>query len=218
LPEIVRALKTFSVCRINQLRGTPDAPVWQRNYYEHIIRTTVGARCNVPQQNTESMPNHLAVPCDEHIIHTTVGARHAVPRQNTETIPNHLAVRYHGRHGCTCRQRIPTVGLIGGRTMTHTHPLTKLPKTSAHSSAGSVQTESAERVDSRTFLRRKMLPYSPNAWYDPASVKVGYEINFNRYFYKPKALRTLEEIRADLLAVEREVQGLLNDVTGGQTV
>ncbi len=38
LPEIVRALKTFSARRINNLRHTPGAPVWQRNYYEHVIR------------------------------------------------------------------------------------------------------------------------------------------------------------------------------------
>jgi putative transposase len=38
LSEIVRAFKTFSARRINQHRGTPGAPVWQRNYYEHIIR------------------------------------------------------------------------------------------------------------------------------------------------------------------------------------
>jgi putative transposase len=38
LSEIVRAFKTFSARRINQCRGTPGAPVWQRNYYEHIIR------------------------------------------------------------------------------------------------------------------------------------------------------------------------------------
>ena len=38
LPEIVRALKTFSARRINEIRHTPGAPVWQRNYYEHIIR------------------------------------------------------------------------------------------------------------------------------------------------------------------------------------
>jgi type I restriction enzyme M protein len=53
------------------------------------------------------------------------------------------------------------------------------------------------------------------AWYDPASVKIGYEINFNRYFYKPKALRSLEEIRADLLAVEKEAEGLLAEILGG---
>ncbi|MCB0220578.1 MAG: transposase [Chrysiogenetes bacterium] len=38
LPEIVRAFKTFSARRINALRGTPGVPVWQRNYYEHIVR------------------------------------------------------------------------------------------------------------------------------------------------------------------------------------
>jgi REP element-mobilizing transposase RayT len=38
LPEVVRAFKTFSAKRINALRRTPGAPVWQRNYYEHIIR------------------------------------------------------------------------------------------------------------------------------------------------------------------------------------
>jgi REP element-mobilizing transposase RayT len=38
LPEIVRALKTFSARRINEMRHTPGAPVWQRNYYEHVVR------------------------------------------------------------------------------------------------------------------------------------------------------------------------------------
>ena len=38
LPEIIRALKSFSARRINQLRGTPGTLVWQRGYYEHIIR------------------------------------------------------------------------------------------------------------------------------------------------------------------------------------
>jgi REP element-mobilizing transposase RayT len=39
LAEIVRGFKTFSARRINDQRGTPGAPVWQRNYYEHIIRS-----------------------------------------------------------------------------------------------------------------------------------------------------------------------------------
>jgi REP element-mobilizing transposase RayT len=41
LPEIVRQLKTFSARRINQMRGTPGVPVWQRNYYERIIRDDI---------------------------------------------------------------------------------------------------------------------------------------------------------------------------------
>jgi len=59
------------------------------------------------------------------------------------------------------------------------------------------------------FLRREVLPYALDAWYVPDSVKIGYEISFTRYFYKPQPLRTLEEIRADILALERETEGLL---------
>ena len=49
------------------------------------------------------------------------------------------------------------------------------------------------------FLRREVLPYAPDAWYQPDSVKVGYEVSFTRYFYKPQPLRTLADIRADIL-------------------
>ena len=52
------------------------------------------------------------------------------------------------------------------------------------------------------------------AWYKPDSIKIGYEISFNRYFYKPKALRSLEEIRNDLLMVEKEAEGLLKEILG----
>ena len=65
------------------------------------------------------------------------------------------------------------------------------------------------------FFRREVLPYAEDAWYDPASVKTGYEISFTRYFYKPQPLRTLEEIRADILALERETEGLLDEIIGG---
>ena len=68
------------------------------------------------------------------------------------------------------------------------------------------------------FLRREVLPYAQDAWYVPTSVKVGYEISFNRYFYKPQPLRPLEEIRADILAVERETEGLLADILGSRTI
>ena len=64
------------------------------------------------------------------------------------------------------------------------------------------------------FLRREVLPYAPDAWYVPGTVKIGYEISFNRYFYKPEPMRTLEEIRGDILAVERETEGLLHAILG----
>ena len=62
------------------------------------------------------------------------------------------------------------------------------------------------------FLRREVLPYAPDAWYAPSSVKGGYEISFTRYFYKPQRLRTLEEIRADISALERETEGVLAEI------
>ena len=65
------------------------------------------------------------------------------------------------------------------------------------------------------FIRREVLPYAPDAWYVPGSVKVGYEISFTREFYKPQPLRPLEEIRADILVVERETEGLLGEIIGG---
>ena len=56
------------------------------------------------------------------------------------------------------------------------------------------------------FLRREVLPYATDAWYVPSSVKIGYEISFTRHFYKPQPLRPLEDIRADILALERETE------------
>ena len=69
------------------------------------------------------------------------------------------------------------------------------------------------------FLRREVLPYAADAWYQLDSVKIGYEISFTRYFYTPKPMRTLKEIRADILALEKETEGLLGEIlniSGGE--
>ncbi len=65
------------------------------------------------------------------------------------------------------------------------------------------------------FIQREVLPYAADAWYDPASVRIGYEISFTRYFYKPQPRRSLDEIRADILALEKETEGLLDEIIGG---
>ena len=67
------------------------------------------------------------------------------------------------------------------------------------------------------FLRREVLPHAADAWYVPDSLKTGCEISFTRYFYKPQPLRTLEEIRADILALEKETAGQLDDIIGVAT-
>ena len=67
----------------------------------------------------------------------------------------------------------------------------------------------------KAFLQEEVLPYAPDAWYNPEAVKVGYEINFNGHFYKPQSMRSLEEIRADIIALEQETEGLLATIVGG---
>jgi type I restriction enzyme M protein len=65
-----------------------------------------------------------------------------------------------------------------------------------------------------SFLKREVLPYAHDAWYVPGSANTGYEINFTRHFYKPLPLRSLAEIGADILAQEKETEGLLNEILG----
>ena len=64
------------------------------------------------------------------------------------------------------------------------------------------------------FIEREVWPHVPDAWIDPAKTQIGYEISFTRYFYKPTPMRTLEEIRADIMALERETEGLLMEIVG----
>jgi type I restriction enzyme M protein len=65
------------------------------------------------------------------------------------------------------------------------------------------------------FIRREVLPYTPDAWIKEDATKIGYEVSFTRHFYKPQPLRTLEEISADILAIEKEAEGLLDALLKG---
>jgi type I restriction enzyme M protein len=65
------------------------------------------------------------------------------------------------------------------------------------------------------FIRREVLPYTPDAWIRKDVTKIGYEVSFTRYFYKPQPLRVLKEISADILAIEDESKGLLDELFKG---
>lgn len=67
------------------------------------------------------------------------------------------------------------------------------------------------------FFRREVLPHVQDAWIEEEETKIGYEISFTRYFYKPQPLRSLEDIRADILALEKETEGLLIEIIGGKS-
>ncbi|WP_438822140.1 type I restriction-modification system subunit M [Burkholderia gladioli] len=64
------------------------------------------------------------------------------------------------------------------------------------------------------FFEREVLPHAPDAWIAGDKTQIGYEISFARYFYKPAPLRTLAEIRADILTLERQTEGLLHTIVG----
>ncbi|MBM4163498.1 MAG: SAM-dependent DNA methyltransferase [Lentisphaerae bacterium] len=80
---------------------------------------------------------------------------------------------------------------------------------------GGLPAEATAKAGIEAFIRREVLPYTPDAWIKPDSAKVGYEISFTRHFYKPQPLRTLAEIRADILAVQQESEGLLDGLLKG---
>lgn len=78
------------------------------------------------------------------------------------------------------------------------------------------------REDIRAYFEREVKPHVPDAWIDEGIRdrkdgtvgKVGYEINFNRYFYKYQPPRPLESIEADIRALEKEITVMLREVAG----
>lgn len=64
------------------------------------------------------------------------------------------------------------------------------------------------------FFEREVLPHAADAWIDGEKTQIGYEISFARYFYKPTPLRSLDDIRADILKLEQQTEGLLHKIVG----
>ncbi len=69
------------------------------------------------------------------------------------------------------------------------------------------------KQDIDDYFAREVLPHVPDAWMDRTKDKVGYEINFNRHFYRYTPPRPLEAIDADLKKAEAEIMRLLKEVT-----
>lgn len=65
------------------------------------------------------------------------------------------------------------------------------------------------------FIENEVKPYSPTSYIKEGTEKIGYELSFTKYFYQPIQLRTLEEITADIRAIEQETDGLLDEILGG---
>ncbi len=66
------------------------------------------------------------------------------------------------------------------------------------------------------YFRAEVQPHVAEAWINLDSVKIGYEISFNKYFYRHKPLRSLDAVTADILALEERADGLIADILGVQ--
>ena len=65
------------------------------------------------------------------------------------------------------------------------------------------------------FKKNEVHPFAPDAWVEEAQTKIGYEISFTKYFYKPIELRPMSEILSDLKALEAQTEGMLAEIIGG---
>jgi type I restriction enzyme M protein len=62
------------------------------------------------------------------------------------------------------------------------------------------------------YFEREVKPHLPDSWMDRSKDRVGYEINFTKYFYKYKPLRSLEEITQNLLRLDKEIDGKMKEI------
>lgn len=65
------------------------------------------------------------------------------------------------------------------------------------------------------FMENEVLPYAADAYVDEKQTKIGYEISFTKYFYKPVEMRSMADILADLKALEAETDGMMTEILGG---
>jgi len=70
------------------------------------------------------------------------------------------------------------------------------------------------KEDIQTFFEREVIPFADDAWWNEDETKIGYEINFNKYFYQYTPPRSKEAIAADLFAIEQETENLLKEIVG----
>jgi type I restriction enzyme M protein len=67
-------------------------------------------------------------------------------------------------------------------------------------------------MDIDEYYTREVKPHLPNSWMDRTKDTVGYEINFTKYFYQYKPLRSLDELKKDLIKLELETEGLMSKI------
>ncbi len=70
------------------------------------------------------------------------------------------------------------------------------------------------RDEIHRYFLAEVKPHIEEAWINLDSTKIGYEISFNKYFYRHKPLRSPEEVSLEILALEKQSEGLIMDILG----
>ncbi|MEM0514056.1 class I SAM-dependent DNA methyltransferase [Pseudoalteromonas sp. YIC-827] len=76
------------------------------------------------------------------------------------------------------------------------------------------QDKDTDNSEIHQYFLDEVKPHVDEAWINLDSTKIGYEISFNKYFYQHKALRSMDEVAADIIALEQKAEGLIADILG----
>ena len=67
--------------------------------------------------------------------------------------------------------------------------------------------------DIHGYMEREVLPFAPNSYIDNSKTKIGYEISFTKYFYKYQEPRSTKEIMAEILELDKKLDGVLKEIS-----
>lgn len=67
--------------------------------------------------------------------------------------------------------------------------------------------------DIHEYMKREILPFAPNSYIDNSKTKIGYEISFTKYFYKYQEPRSTKEIMAEILELDKKLDGVLKEIS-----
>ena len=130
-------------------------------------------------------------------ITEVIAKRHKLSRDDLEELTTHL--------GCTTED-LADFGWVAQADGSY---LTYEPATDLRDSESIALKDSIHR-----YFRAEVKPHVEEAWINLDTVKIGYEISFNKYFYRHKPLRSLEAVTQDILALEEKADGLIADILG----
>ena len=66
--------------------------------------------------------------------------------------------------------------------------------------------------DVEQYFKNEVLPHVPDAWIDYDKTRIGYELNFTKYFYQYKPLRAASEVKSEIVGLEKSITDLLKDL------